>query len=124
MLNKFINADNTPNGDTPATYVAHHAVAMQEKLDSGKFSDEDKKRLEPFLAAQKRALQTLADNGADFSKTNKNGQNVEDVARIAGTDEYSKAIEPKFIDLVHAQQAAHQSTVVTEEKEALEVKEQ
>ena len=99
MLDKFINADNTPNGNTPATYIAMHAVAMYKKLEEGDFSDKDRAKLEPVLKAQQETLQMLDDNGADFSKTDKNNQNVEGIAKIGQPEgSYSAAIDKKFTD--------------------------
>ena len=124
MLDKFINADNTPNGNTPATYIAHHAVAMNRKLEEGKFSDKDREKLEPILKAQQETLQMLADNGADFSKTDNNHQSVEEVAQIGQPKgKYSPAIE-KFIAKVLSDADANQAAIVTEEKmKSLNVKE-
>ena len=104
MLNKFINADNTPNGDTPATYMASHAVTLNQKLEEGDFSDKDRAKLEPVLKAQQETLQMLADNGADFSRTNQNGMNVEDIAKLYGAKSGgdSPAIDQKFIEKTQA----------------------
>lgn len=124
MLDKFINADNTPNGNTPATYIAHHAVAAQEKMAAME-TDDDKTKMQSLLKAQQETLQMLADNGADFSKTDKNNQNVEDIAKIGQPEgSYSAAIDEKFIAKVHSDADAHQATIVTEEKmKSLNVKE-
>ena len=127
MLDKFINADNTPNGNTPATYIANHAIAMQKMLDNGEHkNDEDIAKMQSFLQAQQDTLQMLADNGADFSKTDQNGQNVEDVAKIGQPEgKYSPAIDEKFIAKTRADGEKHQDSVVVEEKQkALNVKEQ
>ena len=124
MLDKFINADNTPNGNTPATYIAQHAVAAQEKMDAME-TDADKVQMQSLLQAQQETLQMLADNGADFSKTDKNNQNVEDVAKIGQPEgKYSAAIDEKFIAKTRADGEKHQDSVVVEEKlKALNVKE-
>lgn len=114
VLDRFLNADNTPNGDTPATYFAKHAMAAQKKIES--LSPDDQARMQPFLQAQQETLQVLADNGADFSRTNRDGQNVEDIAKIGQPEgSYSSAIDQRFIDLAQSQQQQHQDAVVVEE---------
>ena len=124
MLDKFLNESYTPNGNTPATYMAMHAVAMYKKLEEGDFSDKDRAKLEPVLKAQQETLQMLADNGADFSKTDNNHQSVEEVAQIGQPKgKYSPAIE-NFIAKIHDDAYANQATIVTEEKmKSLNVKE-
>lgn len=124
MLDKFINADNTPNGNTPATYIAHHAVAAQEKMAAME-TDDDKTKMQSLLKAQQETLQMLADNGADFSKTDNNHQSVEEVAQIGQPKgKYSPAID-KFIAKASADGEKYQDSVVVKEKQkALNVKEQ
>lgn len=88
-LKHFVNDTNSPNGDTVATYLAHHIVRAQARLDKGKLSEDAKKEIEEALGGQVAALKAIselknADNYTviDWAKPNKRNQTARDLMNI------------------------------------------
>ncbi len=88
-LKHFVNDTNSPNGETVATYLAHHIVRAQARLDKGKLSEDAKKEIEEALGGQVAALKSIAelknaDNYTviDWAKPNKRNQTARDLMNI------------------------------------------
>lgn len=94
-LKHFVNDNNSPNGDTVATYLTYHALTAQMKLDKDakradgdpkKLSDDKKQQIEEALKTQVAALKEISelktgDNYTviDWAKEDKQGHTPTDI---------------------------------------------
>ena len=94
-LKHFVNDTNSPNGETIATYLAHHILSAQSRLDRDakraagdpkKLSDDAKAQITECLEGQVAALKNISelktvDNYTviDWAKPNKRGLTSRDI---------------------------------------------
>ncbi len=126
LVGKFVNADNLPNKETPANYLARHAVALEEKIGKGNWSEngQDQIAMGGWLKGQKEALQALVDNGADLTKVSqavldadgnevRPAQNFTDVAKT--TDGKASVYLKDFIEQAKQQEDTKRNNLLIEE---------